>query len=51
MNDTPEPISVPDAALDAYEAKEALWASRWYKPQDDLPDDLPPALRAFLDEL
>lgn len=51
MTDTPDPIIVPDAALDAYDAKQAALGTPWRKPADDLPDDLSPALRAFLDDL
>jgi len=40
-------IIIPDAALAAFEAKEA----QWRKPVDELPDELPITLKAFLDAL
>lgn len=46
-----EPIIIPDAAIADFEAREARWSAKWVVPVDDLPDDLPPALRAFLDDL
>lgn len=51
MTDAPDPQQIPQAALDAYEAKEAAWGLRWRQPRQEYPNDLPPDLVAFLEDL
>lgn len=51
MTDEPQPITVPDAALAAYEAKEDALALSWRKARAEHPDDLPASLIAFLEDL
>jgi hypothetical protein len=42
---------IPQAAIDEYEAREDALNLPWRKPQQEYPNDLPPALVAFLEEL
>jgi hypothetical protein len=42
---------IPQAAIDEYEAREDAWGLPWRRPQQENPNDLPPALVAFLEDL
>ena len=42
---------VPDAAIDDYEQRNAVWLERIRPKADDLPDDLPLSIKDFLEQM